>query len=237
MALTGDLDNALVLIDQVIAQVERPGWEERLRYAETLRLKGWMLSLKGDLDGAERNFSTHSTGHAASRHNPGSCARRLAWHAYGRANANARRRMSRSPRFMVVSPKASTPRICRKRKCCWMSWHERHVTVLTSCIAGRWRPPIQEHLIHMTIRRSIAVFLAFSILAAAVSIAAATPWAMIAGRVMGRVEKMTKPPEGDQPGIDVATVVLNAEASKVYATTAVPPDQPADDIVKNRGER
>jgi class 3 adenylate cyclase/tetratricopeptide (TPR) repeat protein len=56
MALTGDLDNALVLIDQVIAQVERPGWEERLRYAETLRLKGWMLSLKGDLDGAERNF-------------------------------------------------------------------------------------------------------------------------------------------------------------------------------------
>jgi hypothetical protein len=84
----------------------------------------------------------------------------------------------------------------------------------------------------MTIRRSIAVFLAFSILAAAVSTAAATPWAMIAGRVMGRVEKMTKPPEGDQPGIDVATVVLNAEASKVYATTAVPPDQPADDIVK-----
>ena len=56
LALTGDLDNALVLIDQVIAQVERPGWEERLRYAETLRLKGWMLSLKGDLDGAERNF-------------------------------------------------------------------------------------------------------------------------------------------------------------------------------------
>jgi hypothetical protein len=56
MALIGDLDNALVLIDQVIAQVERPGWEERLRYAETLRLKGWMLSLKGDLEGAERNF-------------------------------------------------------------------------------------------------------------------------------------------------------------------------------------
>jgi predicted ATPase len=56
MALTGDLDNALVLIDEVIAQVERPGWEERLRYAETRRLKGWMLSLKGDPDGAERNY-------------------------------------------------------------------------------------------------------------------------------------------------------------------------------------
>jgi tetratricopeptide (TPR) repeat protein len=56
MALTGDLDNALVLIEEVIAQVERPGWEERLRYAETRRLKGWMLSLKGDPDGAERNY-------------------------------------------------------------------------------------------------------------------------------------------------------------------------------------
>jgi class 3 adenylate cyclase/tetratricopeptide (TPR) repeat protein len=55
-ALIGDLDNALVLIDEVIAQVERPGWEERLRYAETLRLKGWMLWLKDDLEGAEWNF-------------------------------------------------------------------------------------------------------------------------------------------------------------------------------------
>ena len=56
MALTGDLDNALHLIDDIIAQVERPGWEERLFYAEVLRLKGWMLSLKDDLEGAERNF-------------------------------------------------------------------------------------------------------------------------------------------------------------------------------------
>ncbi|MGA8110706.1 MAG: hypothetical protein WB974_14810, partial [Acidobacteriaceae bacterium] len=56
MALTGDLDNALQLIDEQIIQIERPGWEERLHYAEILRLKGWMLSLKGDPDGAERNF-------------------------------------------------------------------------------------------------------------------------------------------------------------------------------------
>ena len=56
MALNGDLANALHLIDEQIAQVERPGWEERLHYAETLRLKGWMLSLRGDLEGAERNF-------------------------------------------------------------------------------------------------------------------------------------------------------------------------------------
>jgi class 3 adenylate cyclase/tetratricopeptide (TPR) repeat protein len=56
MALTGDLDNALHLIDEQIAQIERPGWEERLHYAEILRLKGWMLSLKGEHEGAERNF-------------------------------------------------------------------------------------------------------------------------------------------------------------------------------------
>src|SRR5712671_1330775 len=56
MALTGDLDDALHLIDEQIAQIERPGSEERLYYAEILRLKGWMLSLKGDFDGAERNF-------------------------------------------------------------------------------------------------------------------------------------------------------------------------------------
>jgi predicted ATPase len=56
MALTGDLANALHLIDEIIAQVECPGWEERFFYAEILRLKGWMLSLKGDVEGAERNF-------------------------------------------------------------------------------------------------------------------------------------------------------------------------------------
>ncbi len=56
MVLIGDLDNALRLIDEQIAQIERPGWGERHSYAEILRLKGWMLSLKGDLEGAERNF-------------------------------------------------------------------------------------------------------------------------------------------------------------------------------------
>ena len=50
------LDSALQLIDEQIAQIERPGWDERLYYAEVLRLKGWMLSLKGDFEGAERNF-------------------------------------------------------------------------------------------------------------------------------------------------------------------------------------
>jgi class 3 adenylate cyclase len=56
MVRIGDLDNALQLIDEQIVQIERPGWEERYFYAEILRLKGWILSLKGDLEGAERNF-------------------------------------------------------------------------------------------------------------------------------------------------------------------------------------
>jgi tetratricopeptide (TPR) repeat protein len=55
-ALQGDTAAALALIDEQIAQVERPGWEERIHYAEILRLKGWMLSLKGDLKGAEKNY-------------------------------------------------------------------------------------------------------------------------------------------------------------------------------------
>ena len=56
MALTGALGNAVQLLDEQIAQIERPGWGERFAYAEILRLKGWMLLLKGDLEGAERNF-------------------------------------------------------------------------------------------------------------------------------------------------------------------------------------
>jgi hypothetical protein len=56
LALTGNLDRALDLIDEVIAQIERPGWEERIHYAEALRIKGWMLSLNGDPAGAERAY-------------------------------------------------------------------------------------------------------------------------------------------------------------------------------------
>ena len=56
MAQAGDLAGALVLIDEVIAQIERPGWEERHYYAEALRIKGWLLTLKDDAEGAERAY-------------------------------------------------------------------------------------------------------------------------------------------------------------------------------------
>jgi predicted ATPase len=55
-AQLGDLAGALVLIDEAIAQIERPGWEERHYNAEALRIKGWLLSLKGDPAGAERAY-------------------------------------------------------------------------------------------------------------------------------------------------------------------------------------
>jgi hypothetical protein len=42
MVLIGDFDSALSLIEAQITQIERPGWEERLHYAEIMRLKGWI---------------------------------------------------------------------------------------------------------------------------------------------------------------------------------------------------
>jgi predicted ATPase len=56
MAQLGDLDGALHLINEVIAEVERPDREERWYYAETLRIKGSLLSLKGDPAAAERAY-------------------------------------------------------------------------------------------------------------------------------------------------------------------------------------
>ena len=44
------------MIDEQIEQVERPGWEERSHYAEILRLKGWLLTVKDDPESAEKNF-------------------------------------------------------------------------------------------------------------------------------------------------------------------------------------
>jgi class 3 adenylate cyclase/tetratricopeptide (TPR) repeat protein len=43
LALQGDLDVALNLIDECVEQIERPGWQERVWLPEVLRLKGWML--------------------------------------------------------------------------------------------------------------------------------------------------------------------------------------------------
>jgi len=56
LALSGDVDRALANVNVALEQIARPGWEERAHYAEILRLKGWMLSLKDDFKGAEENY-------------------------------------------------------------------------------------------------------------------------------------------------------------------------------------
>jgi predicted ATPase len=56
LALSGDIEGGLRLIEESLTQIARPGWEERLHLAEVLRLKGWMLRLQGDLNGAEQNY-------------------------------------------------------------------------------------------------------------------------------------------------------------------------------------
>jgi predicted ATPase len=56
MAQLGDRSGALALVDEAIAQVERPGWESRWCHAETLRIKGWVLALEGDVAAAERAY-------------------------------------------------------------------------------------------------------------------------------------------------------------------------------------
>ena len=53
LALQGDLDAALHLINECMEQIERPGWQERVHLAEVLRLKGWMLMLQGRREEAE----------------------------------------------------------------------------------------------------------------------------------------------------------------------------------------
>ena len=57
MALTGDLDNAPAAARRGRSPKSNArGGGNAFSYAEILRLKGWMLSLKGDFEGAERNF-------------------------------------------------------------------------------------------------------------------------------------------------------------------------------------
>ena len=47
LALAGDLDAGLRLLDDSLEQIERPGWHERVWLAETLRLKGWVFMRQG----------------------------------------------------------------------------------------------------------------------------------------------------------------------------------------------
>ena len=91
LALNGDSEGGLRLIEESLTQIARPGWEERWYLAEILRLKGWMLSLQGDLKARSRTISLHSTGHASNRRSPGNYAPRPASRACGNNRASARK--------------------------------------------------------------------------------------------------------------------------------------------------
>jgi predicted ATPase len=54
LALTGDLDRAWPLIEESVARIE--AGEERAHYAETLRLKGWIVILYGKPEDAEASL-------------------------------------------------------------------------------------------------------------------------------------------------------------------------------------
>jgi tetratricopeptide (TPR) repeat protein len=53
LALQGNLEAGLHLIDESLEQIERPGWQERVCLPEVLRLKGWMLIRQGRSEEAE----------------------------------------------------------------------------------------------------------------------------------------------------------------------------------------
>jgi hypothetical protein len=129
MAQAGDLAGALVLIDEVIAQIERPGWEERHYYAEALRIKAWLLTLKGDAEGAERAYiaTTAPLAAIASAHRFRPCSPgRLKAATSIRIRAHIRCARSRTDRGsasyqMTSSPRSGTrsmnPTICRIWTC------------------------------------------------------------------------------------------------------------------------
>ena len=56
IARTGDIEQGLSQIEECLAQIERPGWEERVWLAEVLRLKGWMLQQQGKLEQAQQSL-------------------------------------------------------------------------------------------------------------------------------------------------------------------------------------
>src|SRR5690242_10110398 len=50
------------------------------------------------------------------------------------------------------------------------------------------------------------------------AVAAYTPWGLVARAAIGRVKHLTQKQSGEQAGFDIATVLLYADATKVYAT-------------------
>ncbi|MBX7194788.1 MAG: AAA family ATPase [Sandaracinaceae bacterium] len=56
-ALDGAPEQALAIVDESLAQIARPGWQEREWLAEALRIRGWILGLLGRPDEAEAELA------------------------------------------------------------------------------------------------------------------------------------------------------------------------------------
>jgi hypothetical protein len=70
-----------------------------------------------------------------------------------------------------------------------------------------------------TCRPAIILALAAGVLLTGLPIRPANAqWVFVARKVLGRVEQLAQQPQNGQPGYDVATVMLDAPATRVYAT-------------------
>jgi predicted ATPase len=58
LARSGKVEQSLEVCDDVLAEIEQPECRERWHCAELLRLRGWVLSLKGDVRAAEQSYGT-----------------------------------------------------------------------------------------------------------------------------------------------------------------------------------
>lgn len=67
-------------------------------------------------------------------------------------------------------------------------------------------------------KHSIARAFQFAVLFALASTVVNAQWVMVGRKVVGRISSLTQPRDAKSAGYDAATVVLDADAGKVYST-------------------
>jgi hypothetical protein len=68
------------------------------------------------------------------------------------------------------------------------------------------------------LRIAPAAFVLLAVLAACPPGFAETPWVLLARRALGKVQELKQENNGAKPGFEIATVLLDAPAPRVYAT-------------------
>lgn len=67
-------------------------------------------------------------------------------------------------------------------------------------------------------RLSVTRALQIALVLTLASTAASAQWVLVGRKVVGRISSLTQPRDAKTPGYDAATVVLDADAQKVYST-------------------